>query len=423
MSNSVIRSSPSCQDPLQAHALDVADALAIIERRTQPLDEIEDVPLQGALGRVLARSVVSPTNVPPGDNSAMDGYAVRGEDLPESGVRELVVVGTAFAGHPFAGAVGPGQGVQIMTGAPMPVQTDTVVIQEHTARNGDRVTIDSRHKTGQNVRKAGESVAAGQNVLNAGQRIGPAQLGLLASMGVANVAVCRQPRVALFSTGDEIRSLGEPLGPGEIYDSNRYTLHAMLRELGVQVMDLGIVPDRADRIRSAIGDATDTADMVITTGGVSAGLADHIGPLLAELGQIAFWKVALKPGHPLAFGKVQETLFFGLPGNPVAVMVTFYQFVRPALKRLMGESTLSVPRLRARCTSALKKSPGRTEYQRGILASGTDEELTVTTTGSQGSGVLASMHAANCFIVLPPQSGPVAPGDIVDVQPFDLLRT
>jgi len=413
-----IKTQPGCADDYDPMSLSCEEALARILDSVAPVAETESVPVAEALERVLAEEVVSTMNVPAHTNSAMDGYAIRGSDIPREDIGELLVIGTAFAGKPFNDSVQSGQCVRIMTGAPLPDGTDTVVIQEQVERVGDRIRLDSRHKAGDNVRAAGEDIAAGQVVLNAGRRLSPADLGLLASLGIGVVLVHRRLLVAFFSTGDELRPIGEPLGPGDVHDSNRYTLRGMLLRLGSQITDLGIVRDTPEETRATLERASRNQDVVISSGGVSVGEADFVKETLKALGHVQFWKVAMKPGRPLTFGRVKDAIFFGLPGNPVSVMVTFYQFVQPALRKMMGESEIAPLMLKATCVSKLKKKPGRVEYQRGILERDAQGNLTVRKTGMQGSGILTSMSHANCFIILPQDSGGVEPGAVVDVQPF-----
>ena len=408
-------------DDYDPASLTVEEALRHIGAAVAPVEGSERCALRSALGRVLAEDIRSGINVPAHDNSSMDGYAVASADLPADGVRELKVIGTSWAGKPYPGRVQRGQCVRIMTGAVMPAGTDTVVIQERVQRDGDTVRIGPGNAPGQNVRRAGEDLAAGQVALNAGKRLMPAELGLLASLGIGEVKVRRRARVAFFSTGDELRSIGEPLNPGEIYDSNRYTLYGMLQRLGVEVIDMGVVRDDREAIQRAFTEAAQMADVVITSGGVSVGEADYVKETLERLGKVNFWKIAMKPGRPLAFGRVRDALFFGLPGNPVSVMATFYQFVQPALRRLVGETEVSTVKVKARCASRLKKAPGRVEFQRGILQAGADGNLEVRSTGEQGSGILSSMSRANCFITLPMECAAVEPGTLVDVQPFEGL--
>jgi molybdopterin molybdotransferase len=307
-----------------------------------------------------------------------------------------------------------------MTGAPMPAGTDTAVMQEHVRQRDDTVAIRSGKSARENVRAAGEDLAKGQLALPAGKRLAPAELGLLASLGLGEVQVFRKLRVAFFSTGDELRSIGEALGEGEIYDSNRYTLYGMLKRLGAEVLDMGVVRDQREAVRRAFSDAAANADAVITSGGVSVGEADYVKETLDALGQVGFWQIAMRPGRPLAFGRVGNAAFFGLPGNPVAVMVTFYQFLQPALRHMMGESDASVPvTFHARSASRFNTRPGRTDFLRGILERDTNGELIVRSTGAQGSGILSSMSRANCFVILSPELSDVEPGTLVEVQPFD----
>jgi molybdopterin molybdotransferase len=361
-------------------------------------------------------------NVPAHDNSAMDGFAVRGADLNPDRETVLKEVGAALAGHGFAGAVGAGQCVRVMTGAVMPAGADTVVIQEVARVDGDRVIVPPGQKTGQNRRFAGEDLALGRVAVKAGQPVRPAELGLFASLGLAEVTVRRRLRVAFFSTGDELASIGRPLQAGEVYDSNRYTLYGMLARLGVDRIDMGVVPDDPARLERAFLEAAATADAVITSGGVSVGEADFTRELLGRLGEVLFWRIAMRPGRPMAVGRIGNAHFFGLPGNPVAVMVTFYGFVRDALLALSGRTDdYTLPLLRVPCTSPLRKKPGRTEFQRGIVARGTNGEWSVRITGQQGSGVLRSMSEANCLIVLEHERGDIEPGDLVSVQLFDGL--
>jgi molybdopterin molybdotransferase len=381
------------------------------------------VALRDALGRILAEPIVSPMNVPGHTNSAMDGYALAGTDLPVEHSRRLPVLGTAWAGRPFDGQVASGSAVRIMTGAVMPQGTDTVImkeqVEEQSDQQGEAIVIGAGHRVGQNVREAGEDVAVGCRLLDAGERIMPAELGLLASLGIGEVSVKRRLRVAFFSTGDELRSLGETLGPGDVYDSNRYTLYGMLARLGVEVIDMGVVRDEPEAVRDAFLEAARVGDAIISTGGASTGEADYVTETLTQLGEVRFWRIAIRPGRPLAFGRVGDAVFFGLPGNPVAVMVTFYQFVQPALTRMMGSSDPRPnPTVRATCVSRLRKKPGRVEFYRAILERDSQGRTTVRSTGKTGSGLLHTMSDANCFIILPEEGENVEPGAEVEVQPF-----
>ncbi len=395
------------------------EAMRRIRAHVRAVEATETVPVIDSLGRVAARAVVSPINVPGHTNSAMDGYACAGDSLPDAAPRWYEVLGTAYAGKPFAGRIGPSQAVRIMTGAVMPDGTDTVVMQEHVEVESDRVRIPPGAKAGQHVRQAGEDLAAGAVVVPRGRRVMPAEMGLLASLGVTELDAYRRLRVAYFSTGDEIRPPGAPFAPGLVYDSNRFTMHGMLGRLGVDIIDLGIVPDRRDAVLDAFREASARADVVLSSGGASTGEADYIKEVLSELGQVGFWRIAIRPGRPLAFGFVGDSVFFGLPGNPVAVMVTFYQFVAPAIRAVAGEAdSRPLPALEARCATRLRKKPGRVEYYRAVLERDEFGALVVRSTGKTGSGLLHTMSDANCFIVLPEDGATVEAGTVVEVQPF-----
>ena len=406
----------SCADDYDPNSMPVAKARTFIHQFLEPIRGTVRVPVRDALGRVLAEDILSPVNVPSHRNSAMDGWAMRGADLA-AGEATLTEIGVSFAGKPFYGKVAAGQCVRIMTGGVVPEGADTVVMQERAKANGKSITFAAGQKTGQNVREAGEDLKAGSLALKRGRIVRPAELGLVASLGIGELAVYRRLRVAFFSTGDELKSIGTPLGEGEIYDSNRYTLHGMLTRLGCEVMDMGVVRDDPGALERAFAEAGANADVVITSGGVSVGEADFVKSMLGKLGEVVFWKIAMKPGRPLAYGKVGPSHFFGLPGNPVSVMVTFYQFVRDAMLVLMGADPVApIPTFRATCTVKLKKAPGRTEFQRGVLTQAPDGTLTVTPTGEQGSGILKSMSDANCFIILGDDTGNVEAGTSVEVQ-------
>jgi molybdopterin molybdotransferase len=399
------------------NSMPVAKARDYIRAFLTPITGTERLHIRAALGRVLAEDVVSGIDVPAHDNSAMDGYAFRHGDLKSAGETALEVVGTAFAGKPYAGQVGPGQAVRIMTGGVMPAGADSVVMQERVTVAGNTVRIPAGQQKGQNVRLAGADIRRGGAVFERGQPLRPAEIGMLASLGVGEASVFRKLRVAFFSTGDELVGIGSPLAAGQIYDSNRYTIHGMLSRLGCEVLDLGVVRDDPAAIERAFREASQAADVVITSGGVSVGEADFVKQILNQLGEVLFWKIAMRPGRPLAYGKLGQAHFFGLPGNPVSAMVTFYQFVRDALLVLMGvPEPQPVPTFKAVCTSPIKKAPGRTEFQRGILSRGPDGRWTVRVTGDQSSGILSSMSQANCFIVLPDDQGATPAGAEVDVQ-------
>ena len=398
-----------------------ADAVgAFLGHLVRPVADTEPVGVLDALGRVLARDLVSPISVPPHDNSAMDGFAFDGAQLAAGALR-LEVVGTALAGKAWQGQVGAGQCVKIMTGAIMPAGLDTVVPQEFTTTGADgRIEVPAGLlQPGDNRRHKGEDLMAGRAALRAGERLGPAALGLIASLGIARVEVFRRLKVAYFSTGDEILSLGEAAREGAVYDSNRYTVHGLLARLGCEVIDLGVVRDEPALLERAFGDAASRADAIITSGGVSVGEADFTKAMMKKLGDVAFWKIAMRPGRPMAVGRIGDAVLFGLPGNPVAVMVTFLAFVRPALLRMMGARAEEPVYLKAHSAEAMRKKPGRTEYQRGIVTRHADGSLAVRTTGNQGSGVLSSMVQANGLIVLHHAQGNVAVGDEVDVMMFE----
>ncbi len=409
---SELAANPSCMDDYDPNAMSVAQARAFIQQFLQPVTETETVNLRESLGRMLATDIVSPCNVPNHNNSAMDGYAFKFSE----GVKIAKVIGTAFAGKPFNGTVKAGECVRIMTGAVIPQGADTVVMQEHIAIKSDSITLLELPKQGANIRLAGEDLKLGQTVLAKGNVMKPADLGLVASLGIGEVTVFRKLKVAFFSTGDELTSIGQSLKEGQIYDSNRYTLFGMLTRLGAEISDLGNVQDEPDLLEKTLLEAARTHNAVITSGGVSVGEADYMKTLLAKHGQVLFWKINMKPGRPLAYGKIGKAHYFGLPGNPVSAMVTFYQFVQPALQALSGAAFQAPILLRTKCVSSIKKAPGRTEFQRGILFQAEDGSYQVKTTGNQGSGILSSMSAANCFIVLDETTGNCAAGETVNVQ-------
>jgi molybdopterin molybdotransferase len=420
------------QEPLRVDA-----ARAIIRRAVRPVAAVEHVALRSALDRVLAVDIVSPIDVPAHDNAAMDGYAFAGAvlsraDAPAAAAPlSLVVAGEARAGHPFDRACGAGECVRIMTGAPMPAGCDTVVPQELVTRTGAIVQFDAqRIVPGANCRHAGEDLARGRAALEGGRIVRSSDLGLLASLGIAEVPVRRRLRVAFFSTGDELRSVGEPLDAGCVYDSNRYTLYAMLTRMNVDVLDLGVIRDEPSAIEAALRSAAASADVVLTSGGVSVGDADFTAKMTATLGDVAFWQLAMRPGRPLAFGRLSTAepgsqaggaLFFGLPGNPVAVMVSFYQFVRDALIAMSGANAPGPLQFAAASSTPIKKRPGRTEFLRAVAMRDAAGQWSVTPIAAQGSGVLSSMSRANCFIVLDHDQSDVAAGSLVDIMPFEGL--
>ena len=427
-------------DPQALSAADVARFLSLL---VAPVTERLELPLFEALGRVLANDVVSPFDVPPHDNSAMDGYAFDGAALASGNELHLKVVGTALAGKAWQGTVGPGECLKIMTGAIMPAGLDTVVPQEFVSVQADAIKLPAKLlKPGDNRRLRGEDLMQGRAALSKGELLTPARLGLVASLGMKTVSTLRPLRVAYFSTGDEILSLGEPPREGAVYDSNRYTVFGMLKRLGCEVIDMGVVRDDPALLEAAFMSAAAQADAIITSGGVSVGEADYTKAMMKKLGDVAFWRVAMRPGRPMAVGRIIQAkstpgprpvdsgssqnhsnpngaILFGLPGNPVAVMVTFLAFVRPALLQMMGSTAAAPPLLKARSLEAIRKKPGRTEYQRGTVSTASDGSLQVKTTGNQGSGVLSSMAEANGLILLHHGQGNVAVGEDVDVMMFD----
>lgn len=402
-------------------ALPANEVLNFLDHLVSPVQDQESVDIFSALGRVTAQDVISPIHVPPHDNSAMDGFAFAGEQLSDTQSLSLKVVGTALAGKAWEGTVKAGECVKIMTGAIMPSGLNTVVPQELCQiKSNDLIEIPAGLlKAGDNRRLCGEDIMQGQPALLKGALITPAAAGLLASLGVPHVSVVRRLRVAYFSTGDEILSLGEAPREGAVYDSNRYTVHGMLQALGCEMIDMGVVKDDPELLEQAFNKAAEQADAIITSGGVSVGEADFTKAMMKKLGDVVFWKIAMRPGRPMAVGRIQKgqrsAVLFGLPGNPVAVMVTFLAFVKPALLKMMGSTATPLPMLRAKTQEVLRKKPGRTEYQRGIVSRNAQGELQVITTGNQGSGVLSSMVQANGLIVLSHQQGTAQLGDWVDV--------
>jgi molybdopterin molybdotransferase len=399
--------------------ISVGDAQAhILDRITTALPP-ELLPLAAALGRVLADDVRAEMDVPPTDNSAVDGYAVASADIPRTGTRALEVVAELAAGSVFAGTLRPGQALRIMTGAPMPAGADTVYPQEVVERRGGSVIVGPL-AAGANTRRRGEDVQAGIVVLPAGGVLRPQEIGVAASLGLAQLLVRRKPRVAILSTGDEVAEPGSVRKPGQIYDSNRFSLRGLVEGAGASAVDDGIVPDQFDELHARLLRAAEHADVVLTSGGVSVGDYDLVKAVLQQAGGIDFWQVAMQPGRPLAVGRIGRALFFGLPGNPVASMLTFHLFVRPALWKLAGRRELFVQPFRATAVEPMRKKAGRREFKRGILTYA-DDRWEVRTTGPQGSGILSSMTAANCFVVIEEERGDVAAGEPVWVEPFQPL--
>jgi molybdopterin molybdotransferase len=410
-------SKTSDMDDYDPDSMSVARARLFIKQFLNPGNQTEILPLRESIGRVLAGDIFSSVNVPNYDNSAMDGYAFNAEDININSPTKLIVIGTILAGKAFDKKVERGQCVRIMTGGMMPNGADTVIMQEKTKVDDDYIIFSEIPKPKMNVRYAGEDLQMGHCVLTSGHMIRAADLGLLASLGISEISVYRKLKVAFFSTGDELASLGENLKIGQVYDSNRYSLYGMLSDLDVDIIDMGAIPDNPELLERTLLSAAEQASVVITSGGVSIGEADYMKLLLAKHGQVMFWKIAMKPGRPLAYGKIGHAHYFGLPGNPVAVMVTFYQFVREALLILMGQgSPAPLPIFNVVCTENIKKQTGRTEFQRGVLFPDIDGTWKVKPTGAQGSAILSSMSLANCFIVLDETVGNLEAGSMVAVQ-------
>ncbi len=409
---------PTCDDDFDPNSLPLEQALARIRDATRTITQTETVAIRSALKRVLAEDLVSTLNVPHDTNAAMDGYALRSEDLNGDQATTLRMIDTSWAGQPYIGRIEPGECVRIFTGAVMPDNADSVIMQEYACADDDVITIKAGQRGKRFVRFAGDDLPANALALPKGKLITAADIGLIASLGVSEIRVTRKPVVAFFSTGDELRSVGQALSTGDVYDSNRYTLYGLLDEMNVDKVDLGVVRDGLEATKQALVSAAACSDIVVSTAGASAGDADFITQALDQLGEVDFWKIAMKPGRPFSFGKIEDALFFGLPGNPVSVAVTFTQLVKPALLKLMGAEQTSPMRYTVRCENNLKKQPGRMEFQRGILGADAQGQMVVKSTGGQGSHILSSMAKANCFIVLPLKQGDVSAGQLVQVEPF-----
>ncbi|HEC8325679.1 TPA: molybdopterin molybdotransferase MoeA [Providencia rettgeri] len=407
----------------QCHTNDLISLDVALEKllsQTKIVTDTEIIPLTSSAQRIIATDLISPINVPPFDNSAMDGYGLRFADW--DGKTPMPVAGKSFAGNPMEGKLKAGCCVRIMTGAPIPQGVDTVVMQESTEQTEQGIVFTQPIKQGSNIRKAGEDIAQGSAVFSTGTLLTTAQLPLIASLGIADVTVYRRLKVAVFSTGDELQAVGLPLADGQIYDTNRFTVRLMLEKLNCEVLDLGVIPDSPEKLKQTFIEANQHADLVISSGGVSVGEADYTKQILDELGTIGFWKLAIKPGKPFAFGKLSDAWFCGLPGNPVSAALTFYQLVQPLIARLSGHSQWRAPlRFKVPVTTALKKSPGRLDFQRGILSTNEQGQLQVATTGHQGSHVFSSFSLANCFIVLERERGRVEAGEMVEVEMFNYL--
>ncbi|WP_353348746.1 molybdopterin molybdotransferase MoeA [Oceaniserpentilla sp. 4NH20-0058] len=395
------------------------DALGQLLAKVEVMTRTTTLPIEEALGRVLSKSVVSNINIPAADNSAMDGFAVRIEDAVNGA--QLEQVAKVFAGHPFDGVIGMGQCARIMTGGQVPAGCDAVVMQENTLTQDNIIIIEKAVRSGENIRRAGEDIAQGQIVLGKGRCLTPADIGLLASLGFSHVTVFAPIKVALMSTGDELQTPGKPLNIGQFYESNGYTVGAVLQRFGVELMNFGIIEDDINALKRAFTQADAWADVVITSGGVSVGEADYTKTVLEELGRIYFWKLAIKPGKPFAFGFLPDSYFIGLPGNPVSALVTLHQLAIPLLRKISGQEQQPPLRLKAVAATNIRKQPGRMDFQRGVYQLTAHGELIVQLTGSQGSGMLTSMSRANCYIVLEQDRGSVQAGDTVMIEPFDRL--
>ncbi len=413
-------SDSSMTDGYDPNAMSVAKAKAWITNFLKPIDQKETIHIKDALNRVVAEPIIATMNVPNHDNSAMDGYAMNIDLLPDHGPFKLKVTGKLFAGNPLEGNLEGA--LRIMTGATIPYGLNAVIPQEHVELNEGVITFQTKPQANKNIRRAGEDIKTGQTILKNGRSIEPCDLGLLASLGIDSIKVYRKIKVAFFSTGDEIISLGNPLLPGQVYDSNRYSLIGLLKRLGAEAFDLGVIPDDKKIIEDTLKKASDIADIVITTGGVSVGEADYMKDILKKIGEILFWKISMKPGKPLAYGKIGQCHYFGLPGNPVSTMVTFYQFVREAVLTLSGQTPIpKIPIIKAKLLGPLKKIPGRTEFQRGTYEQDDQGTFKVSPLKDQGSGILRSMSEANCFILLHEDTAHLEKDMWVDIQLFDNL--
>jgi molybdopterin molybdotransferase len=396
--------------------LPIQSAISNMLKQVIPVMESEQIELEEALGRVLAEDVVSTINVPPNDNSAMDGYAMRCQDLTDT--NQLQLMGTALAGRPFKEAVLAGQCIRIMTGAVIPIGADSVVMQENTEIRDNSVVFKQIPELGNSIRKAGEDIQQGQVVVNKGTKLTPAYLALIASVGIAEISVTRLIKVGLITTGDELTPPGQPLSEGAIYESNRYALSALLNTLPVVLFNFGIVKDDKVDLKAVFEQAGSHCDLVLSCGGVSVGDADYVKEILDEIGTINFWKVAIKPGKPFAFGQLGNAIFCGLPGNPVSSYVTFEKLVTPVLQKLSGQKYLPTPHFVAKAACLIKKRPGREDYQRGIFYRDEYGKLWVKPNGKQGSGIMSSIANANCYIVLDQDAGDIKQGEAVNIQPF-----
>ncbi|MGR9051408.1 MAG: molybdopterin molybdotransferase MoeA [Gammaproteobacteria bacterium] len=403
---------------IETRMLALDQAVSILHARLVSVSGTEKVAIDQALGRILAFPSIAPIDLPPFRNAAMDGYALASSDIDSTHPFSLLKVGTSWAGAPYTGRLSPGQCVRIFTGAPVPEGLDTVVMQEQVTTEDDSVVFPSDIKASKNIREAGEDITRGKTLIVAGKKLNIADIGLLASAGIEEVEVIRRLKVAFFSTGNELASLGRPLTAGQIYDSNRYLLKGLLNESTLNATDYGVIPDNKATLEETLLTAAQHHDLIITTGGASVGEADFVKEILETHGQVAFWKLAIKPGKPVIFGNLGNAWFFGLPGNPVAVITTFGQIVKPALNRLTGAPPVKSLSVEADCLNPIKKSPGRMEFVRGILSQTDTGKFQVKSSGSQGSHILGSFSRANCYIVLPAESQGISSGETVTVQPF-----
>ncbi|MFD2164909.1 gephyrin-like molybdotransferase Glp [Thalassotalea euphylliae] len=401
----------------QPGLLPFEQAFSLIQQNIPVVKTSETVSIEKACGRILCEAVISPVNVPPHDNSAMDGYAFASSSAAEG--RPLTLVGKVFAGSPYTETVNRGECVRIMTGGKIPTGCDSVEMQENAMVDGNLVTLQQAVREGQHVRRCGEDIKSEQAIYQPGHKFTAADIGALASLGISEVTVQRALKVALIATGDELKSPGQELTDGDIYESNRYFLKALLEQFGADVLDFGIIPDVPEQIEQAFQDANEQADVLITSGGVSVGEADFTKDVLEKLGDIGFWKIAMKPGKPFAFGRLSKAMFFGLPGNPVSALVTFYQLVLPNLYAMLGTSMPPRVKLNAIAGDILRKSPGRTDFQRGVYGIDESGQLVVKSTGAQGSGILTSIAKANCFVILEKERGRVEVGEQVTIELFD----
>lgn len=415
----MISTQASCTDIFESGLIPVTRALENIFASTSTLSEYETVAIEKSKDRTLFQPVIAPFNVPCHNNSAVDGYAFHAQDIPLQGVAKLSIIDVAYAGKPCLKQIKQGQCIRIMTGAIMPAGLNVVAMQEHVELSDNEIIIDHRHKRGQNIRLAGEDIQQDETILVKGQLISAADIGLMASLGIAEINVYRKLKIAIASTGNELMSMGETYTQQKIYDSNRYILAAALDRPDIEIINLGILEDKPEVLLEQFKQSSLYADIIISSGGVSVGDADYTRTALKQSGQIDFWKIAIKPGRPLAFGKIGQSLFFGLPGNPVAVMVTFYQFVLPAIDKMLGiTSKVIAPTMQVKCIENIRKKPGRTEIVRGIIHQDKQGCWQVKTTGKQGSGILRSMSLANAFIILEHDRTRVMAGETVTVQPF-----